>query len=108
MPDDRPPSGPSAPIGFLIAGSEMVSFALLGLLLDYAFGKRSAEELYDLAKDPDQVKNVADDPAYAEKRKELADQLLAKLKEAGDPRVVEEDCRFERPPFTDGEPPRGR
>jgi F0F1-type ATP synthase assembly protein I len=37
MPDDRPSTGPSAPIGFLIAGSEMVSFALLGLLLDYAF-----------------------------------------------------------------------
>jgi uncharacterized sulfatase len=75
---------------------------------DYAFGKRPAEELYDLAKDPDQVKNVAGDPAYAEKRKELADQLLGKLKEAGDPRVVEEDCRFERSPFTDGEPPRRR
>jgi F0F1-type ATP synthase assembly protein I len=37
MPDDRPSNGPSAPIGFMIAGSEMVSFALLGLLLDYAF-----------------------------------------------------------------------
>ena len=37
---------------------------------DWAFGKRPGEELYDLAKDHDQVRNVADDPAYAEKKKE--------------------------------------
>jgi F0F1-type ATP synthase assembly protein I len=36
MPDDPPSNGPGVPIGFMIAGSEMVSFALLGLLLDYA------------------------------------------------------------------------
>jgi arylsulfatase A-like enzyme len=71
---------------------------------EYAFGKRPAEELYDLRRDPDQVKNVAADPAYAKAKKELADRLLATLKETGDPRVVEESCRFERSPFTDPEP----
>src|SRR5262249_50731303 len=30
---------------------------------DNAFGKRPAEELYDVRKDPDQVKNLAADPA---------------------------------------------
>jgi len=38
MPDDRPSNGPRVPIGFLIAGSEMASFAVLGLLIDYGLG----------------------------------------------------------------------
>jgi F0F1-type ATP synthase assembly protein I len=38
MPDDRPSNGPRVPIGLMVAGTEMVSFTLLGLLLDYAFG----------------------------------------------------------------------
>jgi arylsulfatase A-like enzyme len=68
---------------------------------EYAFGRRPAEELYDLKADPDQVKNVAADPKYAETRKRLADQLTKVLTDAGDPRLVEPDCRFEKPPFTD-------
>ena len=42
---------------------------------DYAFGKRPAEELYDLRNDPDQVKNVAADPKYADAAKEMAGRL---------------------------------
>jgi F0F1-type ATP synthase assembly protein I len=38
MPDDQSSNGPNIPIRFLVAGSEMVSFTLVGLLLDYAFG----------------------------------------------------------------------
>jgi arylsulfatase A-like enzyme len=68
---------------------------------DYAFGKRPAEELYDLAKDPDQIKNVAADPVYAKAKGELSRRLLKTLQAAGDPRVTEEKPRFERPPFTD-------
>ncbi|MCI0462800.1 MAG: sulfatase-like hydrolase/transferase, partial [Gemmataceae bacterium] len=71
---------------------------------DQAFGKRPAEELYDLRHDPAQVKNVAADAAYASTKQELAGRLLQILKEAGDPRVVDANCRFERPPFTDPEP----
>ncbi|MGL6097221.1 MAG: sulfatase family protein [Fimbriiglobus sp.] len=73
---------------------------------DYAFAPRPAEELYVLATDPDQVKNVAADPAFAAARKEMADRLTKALTAGGDPRVTETDCRFERPPFTDqGEKP---
>ncbi|HEY1066863.1 MAG TPA: sulfatase [Pirellulales bacterium] len=68
---------------------------------DYAFAKRPAEELYDLASDPDQMQNLAGDRAYDAKRKQLAEQLTKILTEAGDPRFVETDCRFERSPFTD-------
>jgi uncharacterized sulfatase len=67
----------------------------------YAFGKRPAEELYDLRTDPDQVKNVADDPAYASTRRELSDRLMKILTDAGDPRL--EDA-FDRPPFVTAQP----
>jgi arylsulfatase A-like enzyme len=69
---------------------------------DLAFGKRPAEELYDLKADPDQVKNVAADPKYTQARKELAEQLTKILTESGDPRLIDKECRFEKPPFTDG------
>jgi arylsulfatase A-like enzyme len=69
---------------------------------NYAFGKRQAEELYDVAKDPDQIHNVAADPAYANTKKELATRLIRILTDAGDPRVVDGGQTFERPPFIDG------
>ena len=71
---------------------------------DYAFGKRPAEELYDLRTDPDQMRNVADDPAYAAVRKEMAERLMGVLTDAGDPRVTGDGKTFERPPFTDVAP----
>jgi uncharacterized sulfatase len=67
---------------------------------DLSFGKRPGEELYDLAKDPYQIKNVAADPAYAEPLRKLGTQLLATLKEVADPRVGPEPVKFELPPFT--------
>lgn len=68
---------------------------------DWAFAKRPGEELYDLAKDHDQVHNVADDPAYAAKKSELSAKLMKVLTEAADPRVTEDGKTFEHPPFTD-------
>ncbi len=64
------------------------------------FGKRPAEELYDLSKDPDQVCNVALEGAYANTKARLAAQLMGTLKAAGDPRLAEA-VPFEKPPFTD-------
>ncbi len=68
---------------------------------DLAFGKRPAEELYDLKADPDQINNVAADPKYAATRKELGERLIKVLKDAGDPRM-DAECKFEKSPFTDG------
>lgn len=68
---------------------------------DYAFGKRPAEELYDLRKDPDQIHNLASDPAHAEPRRQLAEQLTAALRQAGDPRVTGDGGTYDRSPFTD-------
>lgn len=38
MPADPPSSGRRLPISFAIAGSEMASFTVLGLLLDFGLG----------------------------------------------------------------------
>lgn len=71
---------------------------------DIAFAKRPGEELYDLRKDPQQMNNVAADPAYAKERARLAVQLMQILKQAGDPRVTGDGMLFERPPYTDPAP----
>ena len=55
---------------------------------DRAFGKRPARELYDLRKDPYELNNVAEDPAYAATVKNLDARLMAELKATGDPRAV--------------------
>ncbi len=72
---------------------------------DYAFAKRPMEELYDLAKDPDQVVNVAGDAQYAEIKERLARQLLHELAEAGDPRVQGDGSTFDKPPYSLPEAP---
>jgi uncharacterized sulfatase len=72
---------------------------------DYAFSKRPGDELYDLRKDPDETKNVADDPVYADAKRELADRLLKILTDVSDPRVTGDGQTFERPPFTDPQAP---
>ena len=66
------------------------------------FEKRPAEELYDLRQDPDQMRNVADEPAYANTRAELSKRLMDILQATGDPRVLGDGLTFERPPFVSG------
>jgi uncharacterized sulfatase len=68
---------------------------------DFAFGTRPADELYDVKTDPDQMRNLADNPAYAGVKGAMHNRLMNLLNEAGDPRVAEKPPRFERPPFTD-------
>jgi F0F1-type ATP synthase assembly protein I len=38
MPADQPSSGRRVPIGLMVIGSEMASFTILGLLLDFGLG----------------------------------------------------------------------
>jgi N-sulfoglucosamine sulfohydrolase len=64
------------------------------------FGKRPAEELYDLRNDPDCVRNLAGDEAYAERRARMHEQMTAKLKEQGDPRMFGKGDVFDRYPIT--------
>ncbi len=52
-----------------------------------SFGKRGAEELYDLARDPSCMRNLAGDPEHAAAKATLADRLAAELQAQGDPRM---------------------
>ena len=52
------------------------------------FGKRRADELYDLAADPDCVANLAADPARADDVRRLREELFAELTRQEDPRVL--------------------
>ncbi len=71
-------------------------------LFELAFGKRPAEELYDLRKDPDQLNNVADKPQYAGAKKRLSAALMAELRATKDPRVLGKGDAFDKYPYYGG------
>jgi len=71
-------------------------------LFELAFGKRPAEELYDLKKDPGQLNNVAGKPEYAGIQKQLAAALMAELKATKDPRVLGKGDMFDQYPYYGG------
>ncbi len=66
---------------------------------DLCFAKRGAVELYDCAKDPDQVSNLAGDPKHAETIKKLRAQLVEYLMTTEDPRFTDRPVRFEEYPY---------
>jgi arylsulfatase A-like enzyme len=66
---------------------------------DKFYGRRPMFELYDLRKDPDEMNNVAEEPAYTAIRKEMTERLFAILRETGDPRMLEDGKYFETPPL---------
>ena len=74
-------------------------------LYDLAFGKRPAEELYDCSRDPEQLVNLAEDPAYAEIRDKLSEQLMGQLVATGDPRATGGGDEFDEVPYL-GQGPR--
>lgn len=61
-----------------------------------AWGKRPAEELYDLANDPHQVRNLAPDPTRETTLRDLREKLLEILQKAKDPRLND---GFDHPPY---------
>jgi arylsulfatase A-like enzyme len=61
-----------------------------------AFGKRPAEELYDLHQDPDCLNNLANDPAYRTQKASLKRQTERELRAQGDPRMFGQGYIFDR------------
>jgi len=64
-----------------------------------AFGKRPAEELYDLRSDPGQVKNVASLSDYADTKRNLSDRLERYTIKTGDPRALGKDAPWDYYPY---------
>lgn len=71
---------------------------------ELATARRPAEELYDLRKDPDQLKNVASDKQYANAKKQVAESLQSELRATGDPRVFGKGDQFDE--YEPSTPPR--
>lgn len=65
---------------------------------ELSFGKRPAEELYDLAADPDCLNNLAAGPAAAADVKALREKLFAELKRQADPRILGHGDDFDNYP----------
>ena len=68
-------------------------------LFQLSFGKRPREELYDLNEDPQYMENVALDPRCANVRGQLEARLKEVLEIQGDPRLMEQPCRYEFEPY---------
>ena len=71
----------------------------LARVIDLGFALRPAEELFDVRADPDQMKNLAADPAHAATRARMSGRLMEILTATGDPRVVGAGDAFDRPPY---------
>ena len=68
------------------------------------FAKRPAEELYDLAKDPHQVSNVAGRAEYAAAQKKLRASLDRWMKATKDPRAISDSDPWDSYPYFGGPP----
>ncbi len=73
-------------------------------LYERSFAKRTAQELYDLRKDPDQLNNVAGEADYAKTLAKLSGQLDTALVDTDDPRATGEGDAFDRFPYLGGAP----
>lgn len=65
------------------------------------FGRRPAEELYDLKADPDCLHNLAGQPDRVELKKRLQQQLLDQLRAQEDPRVLGQGRVFDQYPYAE-------
>jgi hypothetical protein len=66
---------------------------------ELAFGKRPAEELYDLSSDPDQLQNLAEYQEFQKILVKLRQQLDVYLRETGDPRLTVKPVLWDYYPF---------
>ena len=67
----------------------------------YAFGKRPAEEMYDVANDPCCTNNLADEPKLQKQKQTMAKQLTTELIAQKDPRALGHGEIFEEYKYAD-------
>ena len=68
----------------------------------WSFAKRPAEELYDMIRDPDQLRNLAAHPEHAATKSALEKIMMAELRASGDPRLVGGAKKFDEYPYYGG------
>ena len=64
------------------------------------FGKRVAEELYNIEEDPFCMKNLAEDETLAELKAKMTEEMKQKLTEQGDPRILGKGDIFDNYPYS--------
>lgn len=64
----------------------------------HAFGKRPAEQLFDLTRDPDCLNNLATNPDFASDVVALREKLMTELKKQNDPRALGQGDVFDQYP----------
>jgi len=67
----------------------------------WSFGKRPGEELYDIAKDPDCLDNLADRSESQQRKASLREQLFSELRAQADPRLLGQGHVFDEYPYAD-------
>ncbi|MCC7173757.1 MAG: hypothetical protein IT159_01055, partial [Bryobacterales bacterium] len=67
---------------------------------DLVFGKRPAEELYDVREDPGQVRNLASDPKRRAVREELSRRVDEWMRATGDPRASGPTSSWDAAPYS--------
>jgi arylsulfatase A-like enzyme len=72
---------------------------------ELACGKRPAEELYDVGKDPYQLTNLAEKAEFADAKKKLRTDLDRWMKDTEDPRSTGDDDRWDKYRYF-GSPPK--
>jgi uncharacterized sulfatase len=102
---DRWPAGPPPGYGD-IDGSPTKTYMMVHRAekrvhnqFQLAFGKRPAEELYDLRKDLDQIQNVAALGEYADAKRTLSTELDRWMAEMNDPHALGMGGVFDRYPY---------
>lgn len=100
-PDRWPAGNPET--GYRNVDDSPTKSAILNSFNDHYklnFGKRPAEELYDVQTDPHCMNNLATDRSYALKMRELRSLMEKMLTEEGDPRMLGREDFFDTIQYT--------
>jgi len=94
-PDTQPGDVDGGPTRSLLTENQ----AKYAALYDLTFGRRPVFELYDVSADPYQLNNLIDDTAHRPIADRLREDLLAYLRERGDPRMSGDETVFRHTPY---------
>jgi N-sulfoglucosamine sulfohydrolase len=70
-------------------------------LWELSFGKRPAEEFYDLKRDPDSLTNLAAEPAHRARKERFRQRMERELRAQNDPRQFGRGSVFDRYVYAD-------